>query len=556
MKGVILMFQCKIENFRNIKEALVPLDGISLVCGNNGNGKSNFALSVAAAACGEIRPIIKQKKTDAWKYVGNYGQRSMASIFEDDNQSTVIWPDNSNSTKGSPLKVSRVSVGLENPITDKNKNSIFSKHLNCMPSKERLKQELSIFKVSDSLSKTICDNVEFMGRGSEWGSGWDSAYSHVTAKKSEMIGQWREVTKANYGKNKIHSWLPENWNPDLENASRETLEYDKVQCQEFLELTIKELAVDESEVKRLQRWVELIPQYEDVEKENEEELEKNILEQSTSRTQLYQCKRLLGDSKFYTCPSCNAELNLKHDTLLKPVKADIDREFISSEIVRLEDELSVLDSVSLSLDNGIHLNEERLNESREAQKQLDKISENKSNTTQAEVDKARTNLQQATNRLECWVKYDRARDLAQSISDYANVETILSPKGIRKEVLSDSLSLFNNSIQELISGIDLKIDDDLNIIFEKLDYDLGSRAEKLFCDFIIRIIFSIQDESKLMVFDDVDWFDHKLMGLFVQAVKNSEISSVLCMKVDHKNQIPDYGLNHNYWIENGTLKTI
>lgn len=542
------MFKCKIENFRNIKAALLPLEGISLVCGENGQGKSNLALSVAAAACGEIRPIPTQKKTDSHKYVGYEGQRSMASIFEDENQSTVIWPDNTNSTKGETLKTSRISVGLTNPITDKNKNSIFSEHLNCMPSMERLKKELSLFNVSVNLSKTICDNVEFMG--------WPQAYSYVASKKTEIVGQWKEVTKANYGKNKIHSWLPENWNPDLESASCETLEYDKVQCQEFLEVTIKELAVDENEIQRLNEMVDKIPGLEESIKKINDDIELNLKEQSKSRVWLSEHKRLLIGSEVYKCPSCSSELNFLNDSLIKPIGEKYDREFALSEVERLEGELSALHDLIFSLENEVRLNQANHNKSIIAQKQLDKISQQKSSTTQADVDKSRTNLQQATNRLECWVKYDRARSLAKSISDYQNVEAILSPKGIRKEVLSNSLSVFNDSIQKIAPGIKLRIDDDLNIIFGKLDYDLGSRAQKLFCDYIIRIIFSIQDNSKLMVFDDVDWFDLKLRKPFLEAVKNSGIASVICMKVDEPELIPEFIGVKKYWIEDGILKTI
>ena len=76
--------------------------------------------------------------------------------------------------------------------------------------------------------------------------GWDGAAKQAKEKGANLKGMWEQITGDRYGSKKAENYIPENWMPDLDGASDESLQADLTDARGVLEGCIASEAVDDA----------------------------------------------------------------------------------------------------------------------------------------------------------------------------------------------------------------------------------------------------------------------------------------------------------------------
>ena len=218
-----------LQNFIGIGDASIEIaDGITLVAGGNGAGKSSLLRAAAACATNSIIPVILPSGKEAVlrgqsKTMVRTGEKKGTAILSDgDQEITLTWP--ANTSKGtSPINTTKMSTGLMEWMM--------------LPPDVR-RQVMTTAMTAGGLSvepglEDLAKAMESAGIGDQkfvdyvWGlikkSGWDDALANISNNWSEVTGLWRATTGEAYGAEKAKDWYPRGWDPALKSASEDDL---------------------------------------------------------------------------------------------------------------------------------------------------------------------------------------------------------------------------------------------------------------------------------------------------------------------------------------------
>ncbi|MBF0341813.1 MAG: AAA family ATPase [Magnetococcales bacterium] len=211
-----------VQNFLGISEARIAIsDGITLMAGENGAGKSSLLRAAAACATGSVIPVILPSGKEAILrgesriMVHAKGKKGVAKMSHGEQEITLTWP--ANTTKGqSPVNTTLLSAGLvewmgipSNARREYLSTAMAKGGLTVEPVLDDLANAMSAAGVVDEkYIQYVCGLIEK--------DGWDPALQVISSKWSEVTGMWRAVSGEAYGPDKVKEWRPKGWDTDLD----------------------------------------------------------------------------------------------------------------------------------------------------------------------------------------------------------------------------------------------------------------------------------------------------------------------------------------------------
>lgn len=557
------MINIKIQNYRGIKNADFDCSPITAFFGPNGAGKSSIAGAIRALLSGEPLASSGLTKKDAYMLINRTanGEDAYATADVDDVHIETKWPECTTTTDGK-LKCSSIGIGLKDPlsISQKDKDRFFCEMLNANPSRGDLYDEVKHIVDHDTFENKIWADV--------LANGWDTMSSHYSDQAKTKKGAWKQITGENWGSAKATNWLPSNWSPKLETASRVQLQTAIAGAQEELENIAASNAIDDHKLAQLIRLSESEDQLHNDLQTWRDQLEKNKSDIDKARKKMIdielQIENLSSDIDHVAhCPSCNVCLKLVDGKLEHSIE-------LSPEEVR--ENRTKYDTLQAQHEKGKTYLSEKENQTQMVSKKIDSITkeidaaqeatkavaEHKKTANQGLINKAREDLRIANENLSAWEKQKQAQKAAKAVDYYLEMSNVLSSSGLRKKVLISKIEELNEQIYKNFPW-PVKIDDNLNFKFDNRPASICCESERWRISVVIQSLIAIVQDDPIVIIDRADVLDNKQKNLFFKTLLSMPFTSIVMLKADNPKDVLDLekrGVGRSFWVEEGTVQAV
>jgi len=575
----------KIANVLGIQDAEIEVNNTALTAGPNASGKTSIKYSAGLALTGEALPQYLPKE---WtnkrisKAIIRHGSKdAMVHIENGASTVSVSYPQCAVSSTGEdPPHASRIAVGFDRVMDMKpiDRQQFFSTLLKSDPGREVLIAELKPAEMSKQQLDDLWDKIKMLG--------WDALYNAVKEQGAKMKGAWEQCAgQKKYGRLIAESWTPEGWKPELINGNAKELENHVAAKRRFIEVALKETAVSESEIGRLQELVERLPE---LEKDNTEKHRKMI--ELDAKWNVLKGKEpdLIYLEADQACPYCKKPLDVVHGIVKAVVKlSDAKLKKNAAELKKLRKQMEDLNvelrkaaDVSLVAKGDLGIANEAAKTLRSINAPAEKVNMN------CDIETARTRLGDAERDLYNFNVKQTADGLHHQILRQTILVQALAPDGIRLKVLNEALAKVNLEIRELTAPTDFelfKFDEDMNVMYGDIPYIFCSLSEKLWINTVLQVLVARRDGSDLIIVDEFDTFmkqQRSWMMKFFMAAKvpvlvlmsmskmyrcpgcgekfqNEHKECPKCSHMGFKLDLPDFSKigGNVYWIEKGMIKS-
>jgi len=543
------MYNLNVSYYRGIQKAEIDISGITLIAGDNHQGKSSIANALGALLTGEVLPEHVKKK-DSKDMVHSLSGSGSIVLRSGDNDTAIIdYPLAKLTAAGSPPESSKVAVGMISPvlINDvREKSKYFSELLKTEPSKSDLKTAIKTANISDEYFNSLWQLVESLL--------WDGAWERAKDKGKELKGIWKGITGETYGSNKGEIWKPEGWIVGLESKSCDKLKTEVDKLSDKRDKAIAVTAVDEEENKRLRSYVDGLS----TARMNVEECQKSVDDMSKNLDKHRIDTPSILTNDYQKCPSCGDALVIDNGKIVKCKKNtkkhidDSQKAYDKHKAAELE-----LQSELTSETEKLGTAKSLLRECEDASKKYQQDPATKpvgksADDYSVEIDDIESQLLMLTSYLEAKTAHNNI---------YANViiAEALSPEGVRKNKLLSGIGVFNKKLLTICKSAGFapaSVDNDLNFIYNTRSYHLISESEKFRLRTAVQLTASEFDNSKILVIDGVDILTKKGRNGLITVLNEMQKTALICVSMDSKDDMPDMSKvgGNSYWIEGGEVK--
>ena len=558
--------EIQIRDYRGVERADLTIEKITLVAGQNEQGKSCVAQAVQALVRGTaiIIPGVTKKGADV---LVRDGADEARAVLKDGDDTTIIeWPkcDVSVGTIGAlDCKTSYASAyaaGLSRPMdmspTDRAK--AFAGYMDAQPAKGDLEPAMIDAGYNaaaiDKTWKACTDD------------GWDDAHSKAKAYGANLKGRWEQVTGETYGAKKAEDWTPAHYTPDSWETKTAALE----RAEEALEDAIGKAAVTAAERDDLTTKASRAPELAaalDYAREERDKLNKRLSTLEEDRAELPPEPKAKANVVM-PCPECGVELVIErtHEgkTLLKAYSNELfaagDTQEVRKRRAELDGDIANVKMELIRKDRERDSVQQALEIARTAQKKLDEAGETTIDADAA--DRAREALRAATAALKADEAKGAATLLHADIAKNAALVALLAPEGIRRRVLARALDTFNGvlaGISESAGWPTVRIDESLDVHYGTRPVWAASKSGQWRARAVIQIAMAEIDKSAVVILDEADMLDTQgREGLF-NMLHTRGLRALVCMTMNAKRLVPNLsaaGLGHSYWIDNGKVEPL
>ncbi len=547
------MLHFKISNFRRLEYAEIEIDRLTLLFGLNEQGKSSVIGAVGGLLTGDplkYYRIAKIKKEELVRIGQNQG------MIEGSNgtaSASTVLPEAKITTQGAfpALSDSAVGAGYILTMTEKDRQNFIARMLKTIPSKEQFLDAIKEAHFKEQTIGMIWQTCETIG--------WDAAYKSRQEIGIELKGAWQQLTgEQKYGSKKADTWIPVCWQPDLFNASIETLEHETKTAQEYRDALIKTVAISESEIEQAKKMID-DPDLIDIDekirinKETQEAIQSTIIELKTGITNIE--AYLKNDSQ--QCPECKTALRIETGKIVRGIKIERDKITKGNDaltlkqkmlkdnrevLVELQDEYSVL----ANKQHALKLAKETIGKSVGSQKPNDE-----------QIKEADARLKNADDRLIAFKTWKLAHTKHDLIQRNDIVTKALAPDGLRGEILKSKLKDANAKLKEICEATKMRIvsiDDDLTIRYDGIRSGLTSRSGPLRINIAFQIFQQLIEPEPLIIIDDLDTLDKPSRNGLIAALIKYKIPALVAAACTREDIVMKSGGGINgYWIEAGKV---
>lgn len=552
--------QISIQNFRGISSAEIKTEKITLITGPNGSGKSSIAQAVGAALAGQPLPFTGLSKSGAAMLV-HAGTASGSVTAETPIwRSAITYPQATRETSGTPIDISPTAAGLRSLIDEKpsDRTRIICDLLRANPDKNDLAEALAKLGIKPESADRIWQTISAQG--------WDAAHAQAKETGSKLKGKWEGITGENYGSKKSDSWMPKEFETDLQTATEPDLAAALKQENEWLEAAISHAAVDASEINRLRQHAEILPQLQDDKKIIEDELSGLFDSESKLQKAIRDMPRAV-DTAPVSCPHCKNPIIISGGKLLKPTAtAAKDNIEIAARIKESEESLAALKKEILRVNGEFAQKKSAIQQADTAVKKLSTIKQQPAATGEhSSVEDCRIRVARATARLQAYQAWKNAAAVNATINQNAVIVDILSPSGLRLERLTEAISGFNAKCDSVSSAAQwraVQLHSDMSITYGGSPYMMLSESEKYRVRVVLQIATAMYDGSTVVIVDGADILDAVgRNGLLNAMVTFTDICSIVCMTIDNTGKLPPTAVLEKigavaYWIDNGIARKV
>lgn len=550
-----------IENYRGIRRADFKVGGITLIGAPNAAGKSSIAQAVAACITGRPLPIPGMTKSMSGFLVRSGATKAFAEVANDNDESMtrIAWPKAEISTEGpNPPSASEWAAGIASlaDMNDKERSSALTDFLDARPTKPDLINELAKVKVPAEHAAKLWSMIEEFG--------WEESERKAREKGKELKWQWQNTTGENYGSKKAETYLPADWDFDLESASEDGLAADLANAKAELEAAIAASAVDFADNQRLQEQVDQIEDLAARVKEVSERLKAAHEAGIAASNTLADNPMPKANPPTVACPHCAGALIIQggalHTVENQPSEEQLDslRQAHTTAAQAVAEARTLYQGINSEHAAAVG----KLNAAMDAKAQLDANAGLESQPQgDVDVDQAREKVAAAEKRLTSFTKKRDADKAHSSIERNQVVVDVLSPGGLRLSVLYTAVRKFCDDyvkpLTKAAGWADVQIDRELTLNYGERIYALLSESEKYRVRVTLQAAMAKVLGDTIMVIDAADILDRQGRNGLVKLLASAGIDAVICMTIPQRSDLPDLtkgGKGYSYWIENGEIK--
>jgi energy-coupling factor transporter ATP-binding protein EcfA2 len=543
--------EINVTNFKGIHSATLVAAPIALICGHNGQGKSSIIEALAAAFASRKQPYGLTKE-DMGQMVHTGEEIAEVLIKDDDRELSARWPAGEFMARGRPFNATAIATGdtLYSNLDSKERMKLLARYLKTEPDKAALAatwQERDP-KVTDSEIDAMWAKIQKLG--------WDGAMEAEAQEGTMLKGQWRGITKDNYGTKVGGTWRPEGWTDDHEITTLEDLTRDRKSASEALEKAIGKVAINDQEKARLEALVKNIPKLKQAVDEREKEVARLAFIYKKAEADIKKIP-ILPDENWPACPHCKGLVQVMGSNQLQKAPAPMS----AKDRKTIEDQLAQATGI---FNNVLGEYNAAVNSRDTAVKDLETAK--KSKATLEGSDPAAVSPEQIAEYREEIERCDSIINVKQRITESIRIHMeiirksvivkILAPDGLRAEKLRESLDAFNQELAELCALADwatISILPDGAVQRGTYRYAMSSMGEQMQCDVLMQVALGMRDGSELFLVDQADMLDHVGRNGLFALLQHTGQKAVVAMMLLSRKAAPDLeaaGIGQTYWIEN------
>jgi len=541
----------KILNFRGISNAEIETNHITLLAGQNRQGKTSTMQAAATVLTESIYPISGLTKKDCGKIIHGENKKAYLSAEFENGSVSMLYPDLKRTAQGEPSEISGYAAGLIDLTSMKpaGRISAITDILNTHPTIDLLKSELAKIKnlSSDKLDQLI-KTVE--------SNGWDAAHKLAKTSRTQLTGAWENVTGERFGSAKSDGWRPATWDMGFESLTVEQLTERLTEEREWLQAATSQDAVDAQELNRLTKEAQGLEDYKSESDDLTHQLNGLLSKSSEIKTEISKLRSESQSKNAYECPGCGESLVLKGGVLEKHTPpTDEEKTANVKKIEKLTDHENKITREMADKSDKLIQNKAAIKAAESAIKRLAEM-KGKPEADIQKIGDLKNRVRVAEERLEAKKAVERADLICKKYVDSAKVIDILSPEGLRKSCAKKALDTFNEYLMGLASRSGwppVDITDDADILVDRREFKYCSESEQFRCRVMIQYAMACIQKSEYVLIDGADILDVSgLNGLFAIA-RGFTGRSIVAMTIK-KDTVPNLEKIGGvaYWIESGT----
>jgi hypothetical protein len=546
--------QITIKNFRGCREATLPLQGLTLVAGHNGQGKTSIAQAAAAVLCGQWQPAgIDLKKKEAESLVID-GEKKATIIVEGDTGSAkLVYPSCEYSTEGEapyskPLLTGQMSL------------------LNMSVSQRviHLLENTGMTPTVQDLEKAIPE-MEGINQQRLWKkiqeTSWDETCKLYKEQATTFKSDWRAATGEQWGAAKAQGWQPE----DLSNGDLFTKEED-------IQKEINDLKQEIHKAHAHNTRIGISREGDQEKADSLQGLEKRLADAETRlKTAQERFNEAIEEerkadkwvSTGWECPHCQGRLAIDQGISGAPDKVRKADELTPQQIEERNLKFSQIQQKKMTMRNAQDMAATERNallpQIRDAKEAQKRIQDNQSGT-KIEIASIEEKVGQLMRKGELIRKYNTATEVQKKIERALQIAACLDADGeksIRQQKLASGLSAFNQKLATncTVAGYKtVQVEEDLSITYDGRRYEFLSASEQ----YRVRVILQVneQNEEDLpMVFDAIDILDNAGRNGLIKLLRAKVKNALLTATILKREEAPDLSKvgGKTLWLENGMV---
>lgn len=572
------MIRVKIRDVLGIRSAEVELDGVVLVGGVNGSGKSSLLQCAGAVLLkqwpirgiskkGEAGQIVRKGAVDG-TVMAQWERGAYRIIY-----STKDAPQQDQS--GRPLDPEPHPVALGTlpymALPSETRMKLVTEAWNAYPSRDDAAQwcrehnEMGIDpaeKVEGSrltAFSILWDDIDVQG--------WDPLARRYVNEATRLTGSWKEATGTNWGSNIRLTWAPPGLFPDQEYSADAAADKVLAARGRLSELRTQR-GIAAAELARLQEEAGKVPG-----------LKLDIAahataagaraEEANRKAQELEENPLPADPALDpTCPHCSGALLIRRGPPGGPTilveKPPARMTKAAATAARTKHEALVVqaqalnDAVKADHADGFTL-AERLRVAEDAARQLDDAKDAPAAVTDEEFEQATEAVTLADAHLVSVKRLLRSRELSAQWDATKAIAMMLLPEGLRAEVFNRRLSELNTELSKVSSQagmLEVSMTADGDLTYAARRYALLSESERWRCDFVMARTLGNRQGMRLQIIDRFDVLDPGSREAVIYMLHKSRVLALIAMMAPDVSKVPDlakHKVGRRMWISDGVL---
>jgi len=554
----------RVRNVAGIKHADLLLNGLVLVTGINGAGKSSLLQCAAAGAMGnpymrgqKMRPAVSRllrRGADTGSIVMSYAG----------GETKVTYPD---------AKVERSGISRElGTALGLNARSLMS-----MLEKERIAELSARLKATPTKADLISwclarpdplispENTDLLWARIE-ASGWDAVHSTAKENGSRLRGRWEQVTKESFGTKKSEVWAPAGLRPDrtynLAEAEAEAERLHVIATQKSLQSASARMSRGDMEAAA----AKLGPAQEALAKL---EAERTALDVEGER--LAADRDALQDATdavaFPPCPHCNKAVKVSRRGFAGPIElAKAPAALAGPELDELRAKRAVVLNAIERLGVDIQRNGDAIVGAtmavETAQRAVERLTQATtfSAVSQADIDAANDEYRAAMRKVDGIKAMAEAREIYEEWRVNARMVEALAPDGTRHTVMRQRMAAFNARLGEVATAAEfasVEVSDDCDASYDGRPYALLSESEQWRVDLTIAVTLGRMEGAGLILVDRLDVLHAPARRGVLLMLKGLGVPALIGMTAKVVEDAPDLKaarIGARYWLNNGVLE--
>lgn len=554
----------RVRNVAGIKQADLILNGLVLVCGINGAGKSSLLQCAAAGALATAYIRGQRTRTLASRLLRRGADEGHVVMAYAGGETKVMYPDAKVEQSGIPRTLG-TALGI-------NAASLMD-----MPAKERIaeigarlkadpnKADLTVWLAGRPPPKISPQNIDLLWDRIE-ASGWEAVYATAKEGGTRLKGRWEQVTRENWGAKKAEAWAPPGMVPGREYDLAEAEEEAAKLQQRATALSLKSASTRASKgdltirAEKLPAALATQAKLADEQAALDVEGERLLAERDAMPD-------ATDSSAFPACPHCRRALKISRPTTQGPLLVEKAPDALTG--VALE-ELRAKRAVVLAAIERLGVDIQRnaaalvevhtaVEDATKAQQELARLT-TFAEVSQADIDQAIDDNRQASRRVDGIKAMIAAREIHEEWLVNERMVEALAPVGVRQEVMQQRMAGFNARLGEVATAAEfaeVAMSDDGDATYDGRPYALLSESERWRVDLTIAVTLGRMEKAGLILVDRLDVLHAPARKGVLLMLRGLGVPALIGMTAKVVDDAPDLGkarMGARYWLKDGVLE--